>query len=145
MATLFAASFILFALPSGLIATRIGRKQAISIGLIGMTFIFGLGFFIISSRLSLGIILVLGGFCWALVNVNSLPMVYDYGDESKIGAFTGLYYFASQSAAVLGPVLSGVLVETMSNNYRMLWVFSTAFIFLAYLTIRKIKNSTETD
>jgi MFS family permease len=145
MTTLFAASFILFALPSGLIATRIGRKQAISIGLIGMTFLFGLGFFIISSRLSLGIILVLGGFFWALVNVNSLPMVYDYGDESKIGAFTGLYYFASQSAAVLGPVLSGVLVETMSNNYRMLWVFSTAFIFLAYLTIRKIKNSTETD
>jgi MFS family permease len=141
MTTLFAASFIIFALPSGLIATRIGRKQTISIGLIGMVILFGLGFFIISSRVSLGIILVLGGFCWALVNVNSLPMVYDYGEENKIGAYTGLYYFSSQSAAVLGPVLSGVLVETMGNDYRMLWIFSTAFIFFAYLAIRSIKTT----
>ncbi|NIW78815.1 MAG: MFS transporter, partial [Calditrichae bacterium] len=55
MTTLFAGSFILFALPSGLIATRIGRKLTISIGLIGMTVLFGLGFFLISSRLSLGV------------------------------------------------------------------------------------------
>jgi len=143
MTTLFAASFILFALPSGLIATRIGRKQTISIGLIGMTILFGLGFLFISSRLTLGIILVLGGFCWALVNVNSLPMVYDYGDESRIGAYTGLYYFSSQSAAVLGPVLSGVVVESFGNNYRLLWVFSTLFIFLAFLAIRGIKNQAE--
>ncbi len=145
MTTLFAGSFILFALPSGLIATRIGRKLTISIGLIGMTVLFGLGFFLISSRLSLGVILVLGGFCWALVNVNSLPMVYDYGDENKIGAYTGLYYFSSQSAAVLGPVLSGVLVETMGNNYRMLWVFSTAFIFFALLSILQIKNDSSSN
>lgn len=141
MTTLFAGSFILFALPSGLIATRIGRKLTISIGLIGMTVLFGAGFFLIDSSTSLGIILVLGGFCWALVNVNSLPLVYDYGEETKIGAYTGLYYFSSQTAAVLGPVLSGVLVESLGNNYRMLWIFSTVFLFIAYLAIRPIKSS----
>lgn len=141
MTTLFAGSFIIFALPSGLIATKIGRKQTISIGLIGMTFLFGAGYFLINSSLSLGIILVLGGFCWSLVNVNSLPMVYDYGEESKIGAYTGLYYFSSQTAAVLGPVLSGILVDTLGNEYRMLWIFSTAFVLLAYFAIRGIKNT----
>lgn len=138
MTTLFAGSFILFAIPSGLIATKIGRKLTISIGLIGMSILFGIGFFIIDTSLSLGIILVLGGFCWALVNVNSLPMVYDYGEETKIGAYTGLYYFSSQTAAVLGPVLSGFLVESFGNEYRMLWVFSTVFLFLAFLAIRPI-------
>jgi len=138
MTTLFAGSFILFAIPSGLIATKIGRKLTISIGLIGMSILFGMGFFIIDTSLSLGIILVLGGFCWALVNVNSLPMVYDYGEETKIGAYTGLYYFSSQTAAVLGPVLSGFLVESFGNEYRMLWVFSTVFLFLAFLAIRPI-------
>ena len=141
MTTLFAGSFILFALPSGLIATRIGRKLTISIGLIGMTMLFGAGFFLIDSSTSLGIILVLGGFCWALVNVNSLPLVYDYGEETKIGAYTGLYYFSSQTAAVLGPVLSGVLVESLGNDYRMLWIFSTVFLFIAYLAIRPIKST----
>lgn len=140
MTTLFAASFILFALPSGLIATRIGRKQTISIGLIGMVVLFGLGYFLVTSKLSLGIFLVLGGFSWALVNVNSLPMVYDYGDEKKIGAYTGLYYFSSQTAAILGPVLSGFLVESTGNNYRMIWIFSSVFILFAFFAIQKIKN-----
>jgi len=140
MTTLFAASFILFALPSGLIAGRIGRKRTITIGLSGLVLLFGIGFFIITSQLTLGLILVLGGFCWAMVNVNSLPMVYDYGDESKIGAYTGLYYFSSQSAAVLGPVLSGTLVEALGSNYRYLFLFSTLFMFFALLAIRAIRN-----
>ena len=141
MTTLFAGSFLLFALPSGLIATKIGRKQTITIGLSGMILLFAIGYFLINSQLTLGIILVLGGFCWALVNVNSLPMVYDYGDEDQIGAYTGLYYFSSQSAAVLGPVLSGLLVESLGSNYRWLWVFSTLFMFFAWLAIQAIKNS----
>ncbi|MCB2179975.1 MFS transporter [bacterium] len=143
MSTLFAASFILFALPSGLIGTKIGRKQTITIGLTGMILSFAAGYFLISSELTLGIILVLGGFSWALVNVNSLPMVYDYGDESRIGAYTGLYYFSSQSAAVLGPVLSGFIVESMGSNYRWLWVFSTIFMIFAFLAIRAIKTKKE--
>ncbi len=144
MTTLFAGSFLLFALPSGLIASKIGRKTAITIGLVGMVLLFGLGFFVVTSQLTLGIILFLGGFSWALVNVNSLPMVYDYGEEDKIGAYTGLYYFSSQSAAVLGPVLSGVLVESMGNNYRWLWVFSTLFMAFAFLSIRAIKGQGKT-
>ncbi len=140
MSTLFAASFILFALPSGLIGTRIGRKQTITIGLTGMILIFATGYLVISSQLTLGIILVLGGFFWSMVNVNSLPMVYDYGDESRIGAYTGLYYFSSQSAAVLGPVLSGFIVESLGSNYRWLWIFSTLFMLFAFFAIRAIKS-----
>lgn len=140
MTTLFAGSFLLFALPSGLIAGRIGRKNTITIGLIGLVSLFGLGFLIITNIITFGIVLFLGGFCWALVNVNSLPMVYDYGDENKIGAYTGLYYFSSQSAAVLGPVLSGLLIESLGNNYRWLFMFSTVFMFFALLAIRAIKD-----
>ena len=141
MTTLFAGSFLLFALPSGLIAGKIGRKNTITIGLIGLVSLFGLGFVIVTNIITFGIVLFLGGFCWALVNVNSLPMVYDYGDENKIGAYTGLYYFSSQSAAVLGPVMSGTLIESLGNNYRWLWVFSTLFMFFALLAIRSIKDS----
>lgn len=141
MTTLFAGSFILFALPSGLIGTKIGRKQTITIGLIGLIFSFATGYFVVDSQLTLGIFLLLGGFFWAMVNVNSLPMVYDYGDESRIGAYTGLYYFSSQSAAVLGPVLSGFVVESLGNNYRWLWIFSTVFMILAFVAVRAIKNT----
>ena len=140
MTTLFAGSFILFALPSGLIGARLGRKQTITIGLTGLVILFALGYLIIQNTVTLGIILVMGGFCWAMVNVNSLPLVYDYGDESRIGAYTGLYYFSSQSAAVLGPVLSGALVESLGSQYRWLWVFSAAFMAFAWLSMRGVKE-----
>lgn len=140
MTTLFAGAFILSAIPSGLIAGRIGRKRTIDIGLIGMVLLFGLGYFLIQDSISLGVVLVLGGFGWALVNVNGLPLVFDYGDESKIGTFTGIYYFSSQSASVLGPVLSGVIVESLGSQYRWLWVFSAIFMALSWLALRGVKE-----
>ncbi|MEN8241796.1 MAG: MFS transporter, partial [Chloroflexota bacterium] len=101
---------------------------------------FGLGFFVIQSQLTLGIVLVIGGIFWALVNVNSLPLVYDYGDENKIGAYTGLYYFSSQSAAVLGPVISGAVIEMFGSDYRYLWVFSTVFMALAFVVMQGVSS-----
>ncbi|HSO27390.1 MAG TPA: MFS transporter [Anaerolineales bacterium] len=131
-------SFIIFALPAGLIANRLGRRRTIQLGLVGLTLLMLTGFFIIQGAATFVVVLVLAGAFWAMVNVNSLPLVYDYGDERKIGAYTGLYYFASQSAAVLGPTLGGVLVQIMGNEYRWMWVFSTVFMALAWLAMRGV-------
>ena len=84
--------------------------------------------------------LLVVGFFWAMVNVNSLPLVYDYGDERKIGAYTGLYYFSSQLAAVLGPTLGGVAVTLLGNQYRWLFIFSTFFMALAWLAMTGVKD-----
>jgi MFS family permease len=139
MTALFAASFILFSLPSGLIAGKLGRKQTMIFGLVGMIVLFGSGFFIIQDQVTLGIILLLTGICWALVNVNSLPLVFDLGNEAQIGAYTGLYYMAAQSAAIAGPVLSGVVVEIAGNNYRWLWAVSALYVLLAWFAFRGVK------
>ena len=100
-----------------------------------------LGYFVVQNTTTLVIVLVMCGFFWALINVNSLPLIYDYGDEKKIGAFTGLYYFSSQLASVLGPTLGGVLVGAMSNEYRWLWLFSTIFMALAWLAMTGVSRS----
>ena len=75
-----------------------------------------------------------------MVNVNSLPLVYDYGDERQIGAYTGLYYFSSQLAAVLGPTLGGVLVDVLGNQYRWLFLFSAVFMALAWVVVTRIRQ-----
>lgn len=148
-ASIYAASvtvsFIIFAVPAGLIAQKIGRRRAIQIGLSGLTLLFVAGYFIIQGAVTFILVLVLAGFFWAMVNVNSLPLVYDYGDERKIGAYTGLYYFSSQLAAVLGPTLGGVMVQVMGNQYRWLFIFSTVFMALAWVAmtgVRETKPST---
>ncbi len=133
-------SFILFAMPAGIMGSRIGRRKTIQIGLTGLTILFFLGYFFVQSAVTFIIVLVIGGIFWAFVNVNSLPLVYDYGDERKIGAYTGLYYFSSQSAAVLGPTLGGVVVDSLNDQYRWLWLFSTVFMLLAWIAMSRIRK-----
>lgn len=144
MAGSISVTFILFAIPAGMLGTKYSRRSVIIIGIIGLVFVMLLGFFIIQSAVTFVVVLVIAGIFWALINVNSLPLVYDYGDERKIGAYTGLYYFASQSAAVLGPTLGGITVDVMGDQYRWLWLFSTLFLGLAFLTMTQVKARSQT-
>lgn len=134
-------SFIIMALPAGLLAGRLGRKRTIQIGLAGLAVLAFAGYFVIQDSISFVVVLVLAGGFWALVNVNSLPLVYDHGDENKIGAYTGMYYFSSQTAAVLGPTMGGILVDVMGDQYRWIWLFSTVFMILAFSTMFGVKNN----
>jgi maltose/moltooligosaccharide transporter len=83
---------------------------------------------------------VLAGICWALINVNSLPMVYDVGGDERIGTFTGLYYLASSIAAVAGPQLVGVLIDLTDKNYRVMFFFAAAFMLAAGLLMSRVKE-----
>lgn len=134
-------SFILFALPAGMLGTSFGRRGVILAGLAGLAIVLGLAYFVIQGVATFIIVLVLGGLFWALVNVNSLPLVYDFGDEGQIGAFTGLYYFSSQLAAVLGPTLGGIVVDLMGDQYRWMFPFSAVFMVLALLVITRIRTA----
>jgi maltose/moltooligosaccharide transporter len=143
-ASIYAASititFILFALPAGYIGTAWGRKPTIGLGLIGLTLLFGAAYFIIQSPTTFILVLALGGLFWAMVNVNSLPFVFDFSDPTQIGAATGLYYFSSQAAAIVGPTLGGITVEALGNQYRWLFLFSTVFMALAWLAVTRIRT-----
>jgi maltose/moltooligosaccharide transporter len=133
-------TFILFAVPAGNFGTRYGRAAVIRAGLIGLSFLMLLGYLFIQTTITFAIVLVLTGIFWAMVNVNSLPLVYDHGDEKRIGAFTGLYYFSSQFAAVLGPTLGGILVDVMGNQYRWLWLFAAFFMAAALAVMFNVKR-----
>ena len=133
------AAFILFAVPSGLISERVGRKRMILIGLTGMTLLFSSGYFLIQNKISLWVVLLLTGVSWAFVNVNGLPLVFDYGDAKQSGTYTGLYYVAAQAAAVSGPVISGAVVQILGNNYRLLWAVSAVYVLLAWLALQGVK------
>jgi maltose/moltooligosaccharide transporter len=131
--------FVIFAVPSGLIATRFGRRRVILTGIAGLTLLFVYGFFI-SNQIMLIILLVLAGIFWALINVNSLPMVYDVGGDARIGAFTGLYYLASNIAAVAGPQIVGILIDLTHDNYRIMFIFATIFMVLAGWFMLRVRD-----
>jgi maltose/moltooligosaccharide transporter len=134
-----ALMFVIFAVPSGLLATRIGRKRVILVGIGGLTLLFLYGL-VVSNQFMLITLLVPAGFFWALINVNSLPMVYDIGGDHRIGAFTGLYYFASNIAAVAGPQAVGFIITFTGNNYRSMFIFSAVFMLLAGIIMARVKE-----
>ena len=132
-----ALALIVFAFPSGLIGTRIGPQRAIQIGLAGVVLTAGIGFWVIQSVVDLAVVLFVLGFFISLIAVNDLPMLYRLGDENQIGANTGIYFMATQSAAILGPTLAGFIIE-VSGNYRMLFAFVALCAFCAWWVARRV-------
>jgi MFS family permease len=137
MLTAFAATLILFAIPSGLIATRFGRKPTIIVGLCGMLAGLFAGFVIRDSTILLVTLAIMGAF-WALVNINSLPMVYDLGGENVIGALTGMYYFSSSAAAITGPIVGGWIIDVAGHS--AIWPFSAVSLLAAIVLMSLIKS-----
>jgi maltose/moltooligosaccharide transporter len=139
---LFAVALLLAAYPSGLIATRFGRQRTIGVGLGGMFVLTTMAYFVIRDPLSFAVMLVLAGLFLSLVVINDLPFLYDIGDESRTGAYTGIYFVATQTGAVVGPTLAGFLID-VSGNYRIVFVFASVCALLASLTLRRVVKQQE--
>jgi maltose/moltooligosaccharide transporter len=132
-------AFLLFAIPAGMLGEKYGRGRVIRLGLIGAAILLPVSFLLVNGAVLFVVCVAAAGIMWSLINVNALPLVYDHGEEDKIGAYTGLYYFSSQSAAVLGPVLGGVLVSTLSDQHKFLFLFSAFWMALGWLVMRRVR------
>ena len=126
-------AFLVFAIPSGFIAGRLGRRPTIITGLAIFGVLLALNFFL-RNPLLIWPIMAIGGASWALVNINSLPMVVDISaSDADLGTYTGLYYIASQLAAVAGPVINGFIVERGGGDFNLIFLVTPAFFLLAIL------------
>lgn len=132
----FSLTFVLFAIPSGILAGKYSRKKIITIGIIGLIVVFS-GLALTSDLLVIRLVLLIGGIFWAFININSYPMVVDQAGD-KIGAYTGVYYFFSTIPAILAPVFVGFLIERL--GYGILFISAILSFMLALFFILKIKD-----
>ncbi|WP_460024591.1 MFS transporter [Infirmifilum sp. SLHALR2] len=139
-----ALGFLIFSLPAGFIGSKLGRRKTMTLGLLLLvSLLAGVHLAAISVTGSVLVYTVealffLGGFAWALVNVNSLPTVVDMTTREKLGAYTGLYYFASQSAAILAPPIAGLFIDLL--GYPTLVPYSKAFLLLSAVTLQFVRK-----
>ena len=165
--SVFPLFFVLFAIPSGLIAARIGRRVAISFGLIVVSVILAL-FYILPpgtllapvSPLPLvgiplvedgprmltlaGVMLMFGGVGWAFVNINSLPMVVELTSAARIGTYTGLYYLFSTFSAIVGPNINGLAIQIVNNNYNVIMLIAPFFMITALVLMLGVRRGEAT-
>jgi MFS family permease len=115
-----ALAFLVFAIPAGFISGKFGRRNTIRVGLTFLLVVFAAVFFVRSIWVIRGLFL-LAGFAWAMVNVNSYPMVVEMATDAETGTYTGLYYFFSAGAAIVGPPLVGLLRDVFGFQYLFLY------------------------
>lgn len=126
--TFFSLAFLLFALPSGWLGARYGKKAIISIGVAGLFVVFGVMVFV-DSVLWLRLLLIVGGIFWACININSYPWIVATGREESIGTRTGIYYFVSSLAAITSPPLLGWVIDAF--GYPALFISASVGMLLA--------------
>lgn len=139
----FALSFLVFAIPSGFIGSKLGKRRTILIGIAGDCLVFLalalVGTLIPYSRsLMMGLMLI-GGFFWALININSYPLVVEMTTEEHVGTYTGLYYFSSSLAAITGPLMVGAIVDLM--GFGVTFIFTALSYALAFLFVKQVRKA----
>ncbi len=135
----FALSFMAFAIPGGQLASGFGRKSVILTGLgILVLSVFLLGRAPSGQALPVIVAMVACGGGWALVNVNSLPLLLDSVPPGHIGAASGVYYLASTLGGVLAPPLVGAVADRF--GYPALMTTTALFFAVAALALKGLRG-----
>lgn len=144
-----AIAYLAFAVPSGMLAHRIGRRRTIRIALSGMALL-GLLMFShqawtlrigASQTLAVGTfwaLLFLFGMCWGAANTNSFPMLWQMADLDTMGAYTGVYYVFTQAAAIVTPPITGLIVDL--TGFRFMFVFAAVVMLAAFAVMGRVRG-----
>jgi maltose/moltooligosaccharide transporter len=146
-AGMVAVSYTLFAIPSGIIGHKKGRRLTIRFCLICLaviTFLLFLHhpamvFFRITGPLvtaSFWALTFLFGIFWGSVITNSFPMLWQMATYHDMGIYTGLYYFFSQTAAIVAPPLTGGIIDIF--GFRLIFLFASICMLAAFLLMGSV-------
>ncbi|MBN1121755.1 MAG: MFS transporter [Anaerolineae bacterium] len=129
-------AFLVFAIPAGFIGERFGRRRSILAGLCIFT-VPVLIVVLVPGLVINEIMLAAGGLAWALIEVNTLPMILDSApDDSRSGFFAGLFYLTNQGAAIVSPIITGTIIDWMGRDYQALFIVtSTTFVIALIIMV----------
>ena len=140
--TIATAGAIVTYIPSGNVASKVGRRKTIRFGalLLAASFAAAFVYTLFSNTFSALLygLFVLVGVAWAFINVNSLPMVVEMCKGSEVGKFTGLYYTFSMTAQIMTPIVAGWLLENV--GYKTLFPYASIFVFLSFITMGFVRH-----
>lgn len=125
-------------IPVGSLSSRFGRKKMILAGVVLLACSYLSGMFFTTFSPLLNIVFGMVGIAWAMINVNSYPMVVEMSQGSDVGKYTGTYYTFSMAAQVLTPILSGFLLEYV--GYWTLFPYAALCVLIALLLFTQVKH-----
>ena len=127
-------------LPAGMVASKLGRKKTILIGVTLLCGSFAAAALMDadSPTMLMNVLFMLAGVAWATINVNSFPMVVEMCSGADVGKYTGFYYTASMAAQTVTPMFSGYLMDKMGMT--VLFPYAAIFVALAFVTMCLVRH-----
>ena len=134
------ASAIVAFFPAGAIASKVGRRKTILVGITALATSFAIAAFmrVGSPDWIMNAMFALAGISFATINVNSLPMVVEMCTGADVGKYTGFYYTASMSAQIVTPMVSGWLMQNLGMT--VLFPYAAIFVGLSFVTMFFVKH-----
>ena len=147
-------AYALFAIPSGIIAHKHGRKRTIRVALVFLVLVLLLVFahsvLFTSESVSptmrtipFWVLMFLFGAFWVTVITNSFPMLWQMASYENMGIYTGLYYFFSQLASIIAPPITGALIDIF--GFGALFVFAAVCMAIAFVLMAKVTRGEPQD
>jgi len=125
-------------IPAGMIASKIGSKKTIMVGIVLLAVSFGSAFFFKTFTPWIFVLFSFAGFGWAMINVNSYPMVVQMSRAGDVGKYTGYYYTFSMCSQIITPILSGACLEHI--GYWTLFPYAALFAGLSFVTMCFVRH-----
>lgn len=145
-------AYAIFAIPSGIVAHRIGRKKTIRISLSVLVVLLAGIFFHdpLTAHLSAALrqytfwaLLFCFGIFWVSVVTNSFPMLWQMSTYETVGIYTGLYYFFSQLASIISPPITGAFIDFF--GFRAIFLYGSVSMLVAFLLMGKVTRGEPED
>ena len=133
-------------LPSIWLSKKIGRKWSCIIGLsiVVVVLVFG-ALFVSNFGVLIVALFAISGVGWALVMVNSYPMLVEMATVKNVGLVTGIYYFVSQGAMFITSNVSGYVYRWLGLDKFYFWyavIFMSLALFVCFFFKQKPKEKT---
>ncbi|MGE4454156.1 MAG: MFS transporter [Sphaerochaeta sp.] len=145
-------AYAIFAIPSGIVAHRVGRKKTIRLSL-SLLVVLLAGVFLhdpITRGMSDAFrqytfwALLFGfGIFWVSVVTNSFPMLWQMSTYKTVGIYTGLYYFFSQLASIISPPITGAFIDLF--GFRAIFLYGSVSMLIAFFLMGKVTRGEPAD
>jgi MFS family permease len=126
------------ALPAGFLGVRIGRRNAMLLGLAVMTAAL-VALHFVTSFTALAALLALVSAAWTFPMVNAYPLFVEPVPPARRGVLAALFLLSMALGGAIGDPLNGGLFD-LFGSYRPMFLLMAAYAAVAGVVVREIAN-----
>ena len=130
-------SFVLFVLPAGLLATKLGLKRTTISGMAIMIVSFCCVSFV-KSYSTLIVLMVISGVGYGTVLAVSYPLFLSLLPEGNTAGFVGFYHACQNGTLLIGPVVGGFMIDHF--GYTTLFYGAAVVMLAGLITYTFVRN-----